>query len=111
MEIRLSQTCVFDTGLQIVSRGGIAIRLSYAEFCILEYLAQFLNQAVPMANIIQYMAARKTYIDAGSFYVYILRLRRRIEENSRAPRLLVTVGRGRYMLCAHGDVCDGDNTQ
>ncbi|MHB1630459.1 MAG: winged helix-turn-helix domain-containing protein [Bacilli bacterium] len=103
MEIRLSQTCVFDIGLQIVTRDGIAIRLPYTEFCILERLAQSPNQAVPMADIIQYMAARKTYIDPGSFYVYILRLRRRMEENSRAPRLLMTVGRGRYMLCDHDD--------
>ncbi|MHB1682340.1 MAG: winged helix-turn-helix domain-containing protein [Bacilli bacterium] len=103
MEIRLSQTCVFDTGLQIVIRGGIVTRLSYAEFCILEYLAQSLNQAVPMAGIIQYMGVKKTYIDAGSLYVYILRLRRRIEDNSRVPRLLVSVGRGRYMLCVEGD--------
>ena len=99
MEIRLSQTCVFDTELQIVTRGGIATRLSYTEFCILEHLAQSPNQAVPMADIIEHMADRKTYIDPGGFYVYILRLRRRVEENARVPRLLMTVGRGRYMLC------------
>lgn len=98
MEIRLSQTCVFDTCLQIVIKGGIVTRLSYTEFCIMEYLAQSMNQAVPMAEVIQYMDEKKTYIDTGSFYVYILRLRCRIEEDSRAPRLLLTMGRGRYML-------------
>lgn len=98
MEIRLSQTCVFDTGLQVVVRGGIVTRLSYTEFCILEHLAQSRNQAVSMTEIIQHMAEKKTYIDTGSLYVYILRLRRRIEPNSRIPRLLVSVGRGRYML-------------
>jgi len=107
MEIRLSQTCVFNTSLQLVIRDGIVTRLSYTEFRILEYLAQSLNQAVPIVEIIQYMADKKTYIDSGSFYVYILRLRCRIEQNSRAPRLLATMGKGRYML----RVSDDDTSQ
>lgn len=79
-----------DLANHIVTRKGEDIRLSATEFKLLAYLAsnagKVLTYRAILANVWGYAEANQM----EDLRVYILQLRRKLEENSRKPRLIIT---------------------
>lgn len=79
-----------DLANHIVTRKGEDIKLSATEFKLLAYLAsntgKVLTYRAILANVWGYAEANQM----EDLRVYILQLRRKLEENSRKPRLIIT---------------------
>ena len=79
-----------DLANHIVTRKGEDIKLSATEFKLLAYLAsnagRVLTYRAILANVWGYAEANQMEY----LRVYILQLRRKLEENSRKPRLIIT---------------------
>lgn len=79
-----------DLANHIVTRKGEDIKLSATEFKLLAYLAsnagRVLTHRAILANVWGYAEANQMEY----LRVYILQLRRKLEENSRKPRLIIT---------------------
>jgi two-component system KDP operon response regulator KdpE len=79
-----------DLANHMVSRGGEEIKLSATEFKLLAYLAsnagRVLTYRAILANVWGFSEANQLEY----LRVYILQLRRKIEENPRRPRLIIT---------------------
>jgi two-component system KDP operon response regulator KdpE len=79
-----------DLANHIVTRKGEDIKLSATEFKLLAYLAsnagRVLTYRAILANVWGYAEANQM----EDLRVYILQLRRKLEENSRKPRLIIT---------------------
>lgn len=79
-----------DLTNHIVTRKGEDIKLSATEFKLLAYLAsnagRVLTYRAILANVWGYAEANQM----EDLRVYILQLRRKLEENSRKPRLIIT---------------------
>jgi two-component system, OmpR family, KDP operon response regulator KdpE len=79
-----------DLANHFVTRKGEEVKLSATEFKLLAYLAsnagKVLTYRAILANIWGYSEANQMEY----LRVYILQLRRKLEENSRKPRLIIT---------------------
>jgi two-component system, OmpR family, KDP operon response regulator KdpE len=79
-----------DLANHIITRGGEDIKLSATEYKLLAYLAsnagRVLTYRAILANVWGYAEANQMEY----LRVYILQLRRKLEENSRKPRLIIT---------------------
>jgi two-component system KDP operon response regulator KdpE len=81
---------IIDLANHLVSRNGEEVKLSPTEFKLLAYLAsnggRVLTYRAMLANVWGYSdASQMEYLR-----VYILQLRRKLEENPRRPRLIIT---------------------
>ena len=94
----ISRDCLIDLDKQTVQRRGLVYRLSYTQFRILEILLAHLNCPVSTDEIIRYTSNMQATITLGTLYVYVYRLRARIEEDPRHPKLLLCIGDRRYMM-------------
>lgn len=81
---------VIDLANHLVTRAGQEIKLSATEYKLLAYLAsnsgRVLTYRAILANVWGYADANQM----EDLRVYILQLRRKLEENSRKPRLIIT---------------------
>lgn len=79
-----------DLAKHMVTRKGIDVKLSATEYKLLAYLAsnagRVLTYRAILANVWGYAEANQM----EDLRVYILQLRRKLEENSRKPRLIIT---------------------
>jgi len=79
-----------DLANHMVTRGGEVVRLSSTEFKLLAYLASNAGRVLTYRAILTNVWG---YSDANQMEylrVYVLQLRRKLEENSRKPRLIIT---------------------
>lgn len=88
--IILADDVSIDLANHIVTRKGEDIKLSATEFKLLAYLAsnagRVLTHKAILSNVWGYAEANQMEY----LRVYILQLRRKLEENSRKPRLIIT---------------------
>ncbi len=79
-----------DLASHVVTRKGQPVKLSATEFKLLAYLAsnagRVLTYHAILANVWGYAEANQMEY----LRVYILQLRRKLEENSRKPRMIIT---------------------
>jgi two-component system, OmpR family, KDP operon response regulator KdpE len=79
-----------DLANHIVTRGGEDIKLSATEFKLLAYLASNAGRVLTYRAILANVWGFAEGSQMEYLRVYILQLRRKLEENSRKPRLIIT---------------------
>jgi len=79
-----------DLANHIVTRKGEDIKLSATEFKLLAYLASNAGRVLTYRAILANVWGPAEANQMEYLRVYILQLRRKIEENSRKPRLIIT---------------------
>jgi two-component system, OmpR family, KDP operon response regulator KdpE len=79
-----------DLANHIVTRNGEDIKLSATEFKLLAYLASNTGRVLTYKAILANVWGYGDSNQMEYLRVYILQLRRKLEENSRKPRLIIT---------------------
>lgn len=103
MMILLSKNIIFDkNGGRIINRGKVH-NLTMTELKLMDYLWKFRNQVIKVKSIINNVWGYDSYTTSSSVYVYIRRLREKIEENPDSPKLLVTCRGHGYILKTKSD--------
>ncbi len=106
--VHLSPTCIFDPDSHSVIRRGHIYRLTDIQYRILECLLERMGEIVSAETIMRCVWGDKHTGTRENFNVQILRLRRRIELDYRAPKLIRTVrGSGYVLVVQSGVVRDG----
>jgi two-component system, OmpR family, copper resistance phosphate regulon response regulator CusR len=88
---------VLDTAAQSVSRAGKAIPLTAKEYALLEFLARNAGRVVGRAEIAEHVWDETFDPFSNLIEVYVNRVRRKIDSNSRKPLLQTRRGSG-YVL-------------
>ena len=88
---------VFRTGAlaidfvrRVVSVAGNEIKLTPTEYSILCLLARYAGRVITSSQIIREIWGTNVQPDASYLRVYILQLRRKIEEDPSSPRIIIT---------------------
>ncbi|MED4444053.1 transcriptional regulator [Bacillus thuringiensis] len=86
-----------DIQKETIIKNGLQLSLSRIQFKLLFYLV--CNKKVPISSeeLIQYAWGKNDYITKDELYVYICRLRKRIEDDFKNPKLLLSIRRVGYM--------------
>ena len=100
-----SQQSVFTTGdlvidyaQHLVTVRGQAVQLSRTEYKLLSTLAQNVGMVVTHELLLEKVWGPEYNRDVDFIWVYISRLRRKIETNSRRPQYILTVPDVGYKL-------------
>ncbi|MCI4666265.1 MAG: response regulator [Neomegalonema sp.] len=92
----------FDMERGAFTRDGAEIRLTTAEVALLRFMARRVNQPVTRAQLLAEVGSDEVDATERAVDVQITRLRRKVEENPRAPRFIKTVRGAGYMLTPDG---------
>jgi two-component system, OmpR family, KDP operon response regulator KdpE len=79
-----------DFARRIVTRGGLELKLTPTEYSLLRFLARHAGKVVTHTQIIHELWGPQSQPDASYLRVYVLQLRRKIEQDPSNPRLLIT---------------------
>jgi eukaryotic-like serine/threonine-protein kinase len=90
---------VLDTARRTVSRADSPISLTPKAFDLLHYLVQNPNRLVTKEELLQAVWG-DTFVEEGNLTQYISHLRKALEDNSEAARLIVTIARKGYQFTA-----------
>jgi DNA-binding response OmpR family regulator len=85
---------VINTASQSVTRGGRRIRLTTKEYALVEFLARHAGQVVGRAAIAEHVWDESFDPFSNLIEVYVNRLRRKIDADSKAPLLHTRRGAG-----------------
>ncbi|MBP7737730.1 MAG: response regulator transcription factor [Spirochaetes bacterium] len=89
-----------DFGKRLALKNGAELKLTPTEYSLLRFLAKYAGRVVTHNQIIQELFGRQSQPDQSYLRVYVLQLRRKIEDDPSNPRLLVTEpGVGYRLLC------------
>ncbi len=89
-----------DFSRRLVSKNGAEVKLTPTEYSLLRFLAQHAGKVVTHNQIIHELWGLHAQPDTSYLRVYILQLRRKIEDDPANPRLLITEpGVGYRLLC------------
>lgn len=91
-----------DLAQHAVSRGDERIALSKTEFRLLRVLAQHLGQVLTHDELLRRVWGPKYEADMAFLWVYVRRLRRKIEPDPSHPRYILTVPGVGYRLADPG---------
>jgi DNA-binding response OmpR family regulator len=96
--ILLGNRCYLDVEKETLVKENLPIALSRIQFRLLYYLAQNMGQPVSDLQLISYAWGTEAFVSRNDLYVYINRLRQRLEDNPKKPECLMSLrGRG-YVL-------------
>ncbi len=87
---------VVDLGSRAVTRGGEEVRLSPTEYVLLAELARNAGQLIDQRVLLSRVWGPSYAGDRAYLRTFIQRLRRKLESDPAAPRIIVTVGRQGY---------------
>jgi two-component system, OmpR family, KDP operon response regulator KdpE len=79
-----------DFARRIVTRSGQELKLTPTEYSLLRFLARHAGKVVTHTQIIHELWGPKSQPDTSYLRVYVLQLRRKIEQDPANPRLLIT---------------------
>lgn len=82
----------------VYMKDGIPVSLSMIQFRIIYRLAHNLGEIIDSKQLIEFAWGPDSYITKQELWVYINRIRRKIEDDARAPRYLLTVYGTGYVL-------------
>jgi two-component system KDP operon response regulator KdpE len=85
-----------DLGNRAVSKGGSEVRLSPTEFVLLAELARNAGLLMEQRVLLSRVWGPAYAGDRGYLRTFVQRLRRKLEADPSAPRVIVTVGRQGY---------------
>lgn len=91
--LSLGDDCFLDLAKEIMVKDDFPVALSRIQFRILYYLG--LNLGIPVTNqeLIRFAWGEDSFISVGELYVYINRIRQRLEDDRRKPQ---------YLFCLRG---------
>lgn len=90
---------VIDRARHMVMKRGEEVHLTPKEFELLWVLAQHANRTVPARRLLWDVWGYDENIRTRTLDVHVGRLRRKLEDDPRHPRLIVTVPSVGYRLC------------
>lgn len=96
--ILLGEKCYLDVEKEILVKDNLPIALSRIQFRLLHYLAQHVGQPVSDQNLIRYAWGAEAFVSRNDLYVYINRLRQRLEDNPKRPECLLSLRGKGYVL-------------
>jgi hypothetical protein len=96
--IELGANLWVDAHSEIILKDKVPIGLSRIEFRLLLKLIENLGHPVSSDQLIKFVLGDNSFISKDELYVYINRLRYRLEENRKKPKILVTVRKLGYVL-------------
>jgi two-component system phosphate regulon response regulator OmpR len=96
--IKIGDNYYLDLYREAIIKNGLAIKLSLPQYRLLYLLAQNLGQPVVNTDLISYAWRGEEYVDKNSLHVYISRIRKLIEKDSRHPRYLMSLRGLGYIL-------------
>ncbi len=91
---------VVDLGTRVVTKGGEEVRLSPTEYVLLAELARNAGHVMDQRMLLSRVWGPMYAGDRGYLRTFIKRLRRKLEAEPAAPRVIVTVGRQGYRFGA-----------
>lgn len=89
----LNDHTIFDVGNHCIYKNGTTYMLSTLEFKLLYYLAENFGKPVPVNDLIDYLDTSESVL-----YIYIKKIRSKIEMNPRKPTVLLNVRGKGYIL-------------
>lgn len=96
-QIRIGADCYLDLFRETLVKDGLPIVLSRTQFRIIYLLAQNLGQPVSYQDLIIY-ARGDEYFSKDELYVFINRIRHKLEKNPKKPQYLLSVRGVGYVL-------------
>jgi DNA-binding response OmpR family regulator len=96
--IYLDKDCYLDVSQEVLVKRGLRIHFSRIQFRILERLAQDICRPVSSEEIIAYAWGPHSLVSKDELYVYINRIRNRLEDNPKKPKYLLSVRGYGYIL-------------
>jgi two-component system, OmpR family, KDP operon response regulator KdpE len=79
-----------DFAKRLATRSGTELKLTPTEYSLLRFLAQHAGKVVTHNQIIHELWGMQSQPDQSYLRVYVLQLRRKIEDDPSNPRLLIT---------------------
>lgn len=91
---------MIDFSRRIVVKNGNELKLTPTEYTLLRYLARHAGKVVTHNQIIHELWGPSSQPDTSYLRVYVLQIRRKIEDDPANPRLLITEpGVGYRLMC------------
>lgn len=81
---------IFDKSKGILEKNGIEIPLTATQYKILEYLSENINMIVSIDRILENIW-QDSYGYENTLITHIYRLREKLEDNPRDPKILITI--------------------
>ena len=100
---------VLDPGRRTLSRADSSVSLTPKAFDVLLFLAQNPNRLVTKEELLQAVWG-DTFVEEGNLTQYISHLRKALEDNSEATRLIVTIARKGYQFATDVTVAEAADT-
>lgn len=96
--VRLDHDCYLELSRLKLYKNGLIIHFSPIQTLILKCLSHKLGSPVSNEEIIQYVWGNYQSIDCNGLYVYIYRIRKRLEDRPKTPKYLLSVRGYGYVL-------------
>lgn len=97
-----AEGCHLDLYHEFLVKGQSRIALSRIQFRLLYYLARNPERLVTKNELITFAWGNETKLSQKELHVYINRLRRKLGDNSRSQRYILTVYKAGYILNVKG---------
>ena len=97
-QIPLGDNCYLDVDKEVIVKDKLPIALSRVQFRLLYYLANKLGQPVFNHELTAYAWGSEAFVSRNDLYVYINRLRQRLEDNPKKPTCLLSLRGLGYIL-------------
>lgn len=81
---------IIDFSRRVVTKKGVELKLTPTEYSLLRFLAQHAGKVLTHNQILQELWGPRSQPDMSYLRVYVLQIRRKIEDDPAAPRLLIT---------------------
>lgn len=81
---------IFDKSKGVIEKNGEEIALTATQFKILDYLCENMNMIVSIDKILEYIW-KDSYGYENTLITHIYRIREKLEDNPREPKILITI--------------------
>jgi two-component system, OmpR family, KDP operon response regulator KdpE len=81
---------VIDFSRRIVTKNGEEVKLTPTEYSLLRLLARNADKVITQSQIIHELWSSQAYPDTSYLRVFVLQLRRKIEDNPSNPKIILT---------------------
>ena len=81
---------VIDFSRRIVTKNGEEVKLTPTEYALLRLLARNADKVITQSQIIHELWSSQAYPDTSYLRVFVLQLRRKIEDNPSNPKIILT---------------------
>lgn len=102
--VRLSENCFLDLEREVLIKGELYIFFSRIEFRLLKFISRNLTTPVSSEEIIRYVWGSYGVWEKEKLYVYIHRIRKRMEDSPQQPKFLLSVHGFGYVLYPQNDI-------